>query len=359
MEPAEFVLIGGASWRAEFFLRVAQHLPGRFRCSGALVRDRAKAERFTATWGVPAYSTIDELLAATGKPVFAVVSVSRKAAPEVLADLSGRGIPCLCETPPAFDLPSLEQVNALTAREARIQVAEQYLFQPMHEARLAVVASGLLGNVSQAQVSISHGYHGISLIRHYLGIGYEPVKIRAMRFASTVVQGFDRTGPPREEQIVPKQQTLAWFDYGQKLGVFDFAAEQHRSYVRSLRLLVRGERGEINDMRVRHLHDFRTPLTFELERSDAGQDSNLEGYYHHGITGGGRWWYTNPFGTARLYDDELAVATCMAKMSAYSAGGPDFYPLAEASHDFYLSLMMDQAVASGQTVDAPPLPWAS
>jgi predicted dehydrogenase len=358
MEVAEFMVIGAAGWRAEFFLRVAQNLPARFRCIGGVVRDRTKAERFTATWGLPAYGTIDELLAAAGKPLFAVVSVNRNSAPIVMAELTERRIPCLCETPPAGDLAGLEQVNSLTVKGGRIQVAEQYIFQPMHVARLAVCASGMLGTVSQAQISFSHGYHNISLIRHYLGIGYEPVKISARRFTFPVVQGFDRVGPPKEEKIVQQPQTFALFDFGNKLGVFDFETNQHRSYVRSLRVLVRGDRGEINDTRVRHLNDFRTPMSFELERSDAGHDSNLEGYYHHGITGGGRWWYTNPFGDARLYDDELAVATCTEKMATYARGGPDFYPLAEGSHDQYLALMLEQAVTSGQTVEVVPQKWA-
>lgn len=47
---------------------------------------------------------------------------------------------------------------------------------------MAIVKAGLLGEVTQAQVSAAHGYHGISLIRRYLGIKYEPVKITARRF---------------------------------------------------------------------------------------------------------------------------------------------------------------------------------
>ena len=57
-----------------------------------------------------------------------------------------------------------------------MQVAEQYAFQPLHAARLAFIRAGKLGEISQVQVSVAHGYHGISLIRKFLGIGYENVK---------------------------------------------------------------------------------------------------------------------------------------------------------------------------------------
>jgi hypothetical protein len=59
-----------------------------------------------------------------------------------------------------------------------------------------------------------------------------------------------------------------------------------------------------------------------------------------------------------LADDEIAVATAMARMVDYARGGEDFYSLAQASHDQYLSLMMEQAVVRGETVEANAQAWA-
>ena len=83
-------------------------------------------------------------------------------------------------TPPAQTVEDLEELHELVASGAKIQVAEQYLFQPIHQARLAVIASGKLGTVSHAQVSAAHGFHGISLLRSYLGVGAENCSIRAL-----------------------------------------------------------------------------------------------------------------------------------------------------------------------------------
>jgi predicted dehydrogenase len=350
------VIVGGG-WRAAFFLLAARELPERFVVRGVCARDPAKRERLAATWGVPTFATVDELLGAT-RPLFAVVSLPCTVAMGVLEELTRRGLPALTETPPAADVDGLARVNELTGRGGRIQVAEQYIFQPFHSARIAVARSGLLGKISQAQVSFTQGYHGISLMRHFLGIGFEPVRITARRFESPVIKGPDRAGPPVVEKIIPIKQTIGWFDFGERLGVFDFATDQHRSYVRSDRVLLRGERGEINQKRVRHVLDFRTPMEFELDRLDTGLNGNMEGYYHKGIVGGGRWWYENPFAPARLADDEIAVATAMARMVDYARGGEDFYSLAQASHDQYLSLMMEQAVVRGETVEANAQAWA-
>ena len=153
-------------------------------------------------------------------------------------------------------------------------------------------------------------------------------------------------------------QTISEFDFGDRFGIFDFSDAQYFSWIRSPRLLVRGEHGEINNNEVRYLLDFKSPITLDLRRDDTGQNGNLEGFYHRGILAGAEWVYRNPFPRARLSDDEIAVATCLKKMAAYAGGGPDFYSLAEASQDHYLSLMMEQAAQTELPVTTVPQPWA-
>jgi predicted dehydrogenase len=218
-------------------------------------------------------------------------------------------------------------------------VAEQYQFQPLHAARLTLARSGLLGRVTQAQVSVAHGYHGLSLIRLFLDAGFESPTIRAREFVSPIVAGPDRAGPPAEERIVESKQVIAQLDFGDRLGVFDFTGDQYFSWFRSPRVLIRGERGEIKDTEVRYLKDFRTPVELELRRVNAGEGGNLEGYHHKGILAG--------------------VATCLQRMAEYVEGGPSFYGAPEASQDHYLNLLIAQAVASGAPVTAERQPWAN
>lgn len=268
-------------------------------------------------------------------------------------------MPVLTETPPAASLAELLALHELSKRGARIQVAEQYHLQPLHAARLTFIHSGKLGTVTQAQVSIAHSYHGMSLLRKALGITFEPVKITAHSFTAPLIVGPDRSGLPQQERTILSEQQIAYLDFGDKLGIFDFSDAQYRSWIRSPRLLVRGERGEINNDRVRYLVDYRTPVTLSFDRQDAGENGNLEGYYHKGILIGSEWIYKNPFIPARLSDDEIAVASCMIGMDAYVDGGPDMYSLAEASQDHYLGMMIEQAISSAQVVTTTRQPWAS
>ena len=64
-------------------------------------------------------------------------------------------MPVLAETPPAPDLKGLIQLSKDLPGNARVQVAEQYPFQPLHAARLALARSGKLGEITQAQISVA------------------------------------------------------------------------------------------------------------------------------------------------------------------------------------------------------------
>ncbi len=357
MNPIRFGIIGGG-WRSLFFLRVAQALPDRFAVAGMTVRDEAKGRELEATWGVKTYRTVDELLHINDLR-FVVVSVPRSIAPQIISTVAEHALPVLTETPPAADLAGLLALHELSRRGARIQVAEQYHLQPLHAARLAFVRSGKLGLVTQAQVSVAHGYHGVSLIRRFLGVSFEPASITAHRFISPLIAGPDRSGPPTQEHVVQSEQQIAYLNFGEKLGVFDFTSDQYRSWIRAPRLLVRGDRGEINATRVRYLQDYQTPLTLDFIRQDAGINGNLEGYYHKGILAGSQWLYQNPFVPARLSDDEIAVASCLAGMDAYVDGGPNMYSLAEAAQDHYISLLIEQAISSHAEIVTTLQPWAT
>ncbi len=354
MSTLRFAIIGGG-WRAAFFLRVAAALPDRFEVSGILTRSHHRRAELAAAFGVASSDTLDDLLGR--RPRFVVVSTPWETTPTLLRELTERGIPVLTETPPAPDIDGLRALQPLDAVGARIQVAEQYQFQPFHAARLSVAHSGRLGRISQAQVSAAHGYHGVDLIRRLLAFGREPLTIRAQRFVSPIVAGPDRSGPPAEERIAESEQVIAWLDAGDRLGVYDFTDDQYFSWVRSYRVLVRGERGEIHDRTVRRLVDYRTPVETELMRRDAGHDGNHEGFYLNGITLGDDWIYRNPFAPARLSDDEIAVASCLSGMADWLDGGPDVCSLADGAQDHYLGLLIDEAARSGKTVHASGHVW--
>lgn len=356
MATIDFGIIG-AGWRSEFYLRIMKAMPERFRITGMVVRNPEKRSRFAEVWAVPTFAALDEMLGRTA-PSFVVTSVSWAANPGFLEQLAERGMPVLSETPPAPDLDGLVAVNRLTDKGARIQVAEQYHAQPHHAALLALVRKGIFGRPVEAQVSVGHGYHGISLIRRLLDIGYGAPKVTGLQFTSPIVAGGTREGPPVKEAVRDSIQDFYFFDYGDRLGLLDFTGDQYFGWIRNTRILLRGDRGEIVTDRAYYLKDFRTPVECPLVRRTAGVGSNLEGNHLQGYVFGDEWVYRNPCAPARLADDEIAIATCLLRMDHYVRTGEEFYPLAEASQDHYLYLLGQQSIREGRPIQAERQPWA-
>jgi predicted dehydrogenase len=88
---------------------------------------------------------------------FVVTSVPWAASAPLILELASHDAAVLAETPPAEDLDALTKLWKELPANARVQVAEQYQFQPCHAARLALTRSGLLGEISEAQISVAHG----------------------------------------------------------------------------------------------------------------------------------------------------------------------------------------------------------
>ncbi len=355
MKPSLFGIVGGG-FRSRIFIEIARALPDRFRLVGMVVRNHEQAQELTKRFGVVTHCELPDLLEQE-HPDFMVLSVPSHAASGYLWRLAALNIPTLAETPPAPDLDGLLALQPLIEKHARIQVAEQYRYRPMMCARFNVIQSGRIGAVTETDVSISHGYHGINLVRTFLGVGFAPVQIRAMRFDTSLIQGPDRQGLPVSERLVSAARELAWLNFGEKLGVFDFTQNQHRSWIRKTRISIRGTRGEIQDDTVRYLTDHQHPVELPLMRVERGRDENVEGYFLSGITLGDTWVYQTPFPYARMNDEEIAVATVLTKMAEYAAGGPAFYDLRQACHDQYLALLLQQAIAQGDVVTSTMQPW--
>ncbi|WP_203568458.1 Gfo/Idh/MocA family protein [Aestuariimicrobium ganziense] len=346
----------GTGWRAEYFLRIASLLPERFTVAGILTRSEESAERAAARWAVPTTTDWDEFVG-QAEYDWVVVSVPWDAAPVLTRRFVERGTPVLCETPPAPDLDGLRQLWADLGPDAPVQVAEQYVHQPHHAARIAVARSGLLGRIGHATFSSAHGYHGVSLLRAALGVGFDPVSVTAMNFDDPVLKVRGRDDWPDEIESAVALRVIATLRWGDRIGIHDFNGEQYTSPIRRRHVHLTGERGELFDDEVVHVVGPGQVAHGRLHREQAGVDGDLEGHFLRSITLGERVVYRSEFGRARLNDDELAVARVMAGMDEFVRTGTPIYPLADACHDHYLNELMDRARKGGGKVVSEPQPW--
>jgi predicted dehydrogenase len=342
--------IVGTGWRAEYFWRLGGALDG-LDCAGVVSRARKDLP-------VPVYLSVDECLAAE-KPDFVVTAVPWAVTPSLVASLAERGVRVLAETPPAPDLEGLRALWAAVGASGLVQVAEQYTRMPAHAARLALVRSGALGTPTRADVSSTHQYHAVSLIRAMLGVGRGPVEVRAVRTVAPLADPLSRDGWADPVETRPATTTIATITFsGGGFGVYDFTDNQWHNQLLNRRLLVRGTTGELSGDEVVRLAGDRTIVRTPLVRRQTGYDLDLDGFDTDHITCGAEVLYRNPYQGMRWNDEEIAIATLLEDTAAWARGdGPPPYPLAEGIEDHRIALAVEESADKDTVARVATEPW--
>lgn len=348
----------GTGWRAEFFARIARTVPDRLRLSGVVTRTGTRAAEVRAAWNVPAFTSIDDLLGHE-RPDFVIVSVPWAASPAAIRALVDRGVPVLAETPPAPDVDGLRKLWSDVGSTGLVQVAEQYLLMPSHAARQAVLDRGTIGEPTSVQISSTHLYHAVSLIRAGVGIRFEPATVDARTFTAPLADPLSPAGWSGDDTPKPAGTTIATIDFGGRMGLYDFTDNQWWNPLRARRIVIRGSRGEIVDDTVTRLIDATTPVQSTLTRRQTGLDLNLEGLDLKHISFDGAVIYENPFRGSGMSDDDIAVAAIVSATGNWARDqAAEPYPLASACQDHLIGLAIEESARSGRTVTTQVEPWS-
>jgi len=348
----------GSGWRSEYFLRVAKFLPDLFKIDGVITRNLEKKAHFEKEFKVNVFTSFEDY-SAVCEPDFIVESVNKAVSADITKKILLAGIPVLMETPAGKDMDTMIELFEMVKSGHKIQIAEQYPFHPLHQARKKMIENGLLGEINHVHVSFSHGYHGVALIRQFLGLNFENVRIKASSFGVKIAAGVSRTGIPTSDTVSENIQTIATltFENGQT-AVYNFEMNQHRSWVRTPLIQIKGSHGEIFNEQVKYLKDYETPVELPIKRINLGENQNVEGFGLKGILVGDTWMYRNPFQDSRLVDDEIAVAQCLINMAHYVKTGEGFYSFAQGCQDMYLGMKIEEAVKNSEEVAILTMPWA-
>jgi predicted dehydrogenase len=354
------IAIIGAGWRAEFYIRIAQLMPERFEIIGVVARKEEVRSGLAQEFGVQTFSSIAELLSYK-KPDYAVSSVSWDSNPGVVEELVLAGVFVLCETPPAPTVEALNKLWSAVGSSGMVQVAEQYLNLPGHASRLAITRSGTIGETSSVEISSTHGYHAVSIMRGFLQSGFEPTTITTRQFEAPLVNPLSRDGWNNDMSPKNAKTTISLIDFGLgKSGIYNFVDNQWHNQLRHRRIVVRGSKGEIVDDAVIRLTDGPAITTSRIERYQLGYDLNLDGFDTEHLSFDGKVVFKNPFTGLRFMDEEIAIALQMVQMADWIAGNATPpYPLNEGCQDQLISLAMDESISSGQNVTTQKQIWAN
>jgi predicted dehydrogenase len=218
--PLRAAIIGTAKRSDYLYGPILKALPDEVELVAVWGRSSESARRLGESLSVPWYTDLDQLVRETA-PEIGVVSVAYSANGEAGLMAVEAGLHVLLETPIAHKLREADAIiEAAEARGLKIEVAEQFHRRPLEQIKLKLIASGLFGRVYTAFNDFAgHGYHGVSVMRSYLGFDAKPVQVVGRVQQYDLAAHWSRiagtTGPRTETQ----EHGLITFEGGQT-GVF-------------------------------------------------------------------------------------------------------------------------------------------
>ncbi|HRC74517.1 MAG TPA: Gfo/Idh/MocA family oxidoreductase [Kouleothrix sp.] len=364
-EPLRVALIGTARRSYGLYAPLLKALP-----DVALVavwgRSEESARRLGASLGVPAYTDLDRLIRETA-PQLGVVSVAYGANGQVGLMAVEHGLHVLLETPIAHDLGEADAIIAAAAqRGLAVEVAEQFHRRPLEQLKLKLIAAGLFGRVYTSFNDFAgHGYHGVSVMRSYLGFDARPVSVAGAVQRYPLAPYYSRLANNAEARDETQEHGIIRYDDG-RLGVFHWTNVGYDSplrWWRSSRFLAEKGMGvtvgvglDVEERLSLLAPGGEAPrfITVERrwERVDGGALAALIAHTGDADLPIVRW--DNPFvreapgSTPQWHDDEIGVAGClMSLVEAVRSQTPPSYGAAQARLDQALILALRQSAEQG------------
>ena len=360
MGKYHFIIIG-SGWRSLYYVRIAKAMPDILRLDAMYCRTQEKADKMAEEFSIHTTTSIEECVGY--KPDFAVVAVNKTSICDVSIEWMDRGITVLSETPAALDMDSLKKLYRYHMSDDKTDkkqvVAEQYREYPYNKARINLVNSGVLGDISCLNISIAHEYHGFSLIRAYLGIKPdENYTVSGKIYEFPTTQTLTRYDKFTDGRIAPKKRCVAVFEFESgKVAWYDFDSEQYRSPIRKNMIKVQGVRGELINNELYYLDENnvgrKETVVTDINKVMTGNGNpNLAQVNEiKKIAFGDKILYEPVWGLRGLSEDETAIATLMCKTAEYSRGQAlPPYSLENALADAYASILMERAIVTGEKV---------
>jgi len=219
-EPVRVAIVGTASRAGYMHGPILKALPDEVKLVSIWGRSTDSARRLGESLHVPWYTDLDQLIRETA-PQIGIVCVAYSANGQVGLMAVEHGLHVLLETPIAHELSEADAIIGAAARRGlKVEVSEQFHRRPLEQIKLHLIASGLFGQVYASFNDFAgHGYHGISVMRSYLGFDARPIQVmgavRKYDLRPHWSRLADKTGPRTETQ----EHGVVEFEGGQ-LGIF-------------------------------------------------------------------------------------------------------------------------------------------
>lgn len=285
-----------------------------------------------------------------------------------------QGLHVLLETPIAHKLSEADAIiAAAAARGLKIEVAEQFHRRPLEQIKLALLASGLFGRVHTAFNDFAgHGYHGVSVMRSYLGFEAKPVQVMGLVRDYPLTPHWSRLAGTRGARTETQEHGLIEFEGGQ-VGIFHWTNVGYDSALRwwrSSRFLAEKGMGltvgvglEVQEQLSLLAPGGEAPHVITLERRWERNDGGalVEMVAHTGDPAQPLVRWQNPFRPAKKghgvqwHDDEIGVAGCLLSLveAIRNDQEPSYGPQQARLDQEIIVALRQSSLAGGQPVALP------
>jgi predicted dehydrogenase len=365
-DPLRVAIIGTARRSDYLYGPIIKALPQEVELVGVWGRREEPAQHLGESLGAPWYTDLARLVRETA-PQLGIVSVAYAANGQVGLMAVEHGLHVLLETPIAHDLGEADAIIAAARqRGLKIEVAEQFHRRPLEQIKLALIASGLFGRVYTSFNDFAgHGYHGVSVMRSYLGFDATPTQVTGAVRAYALAPHWSRIHDTRDARTETQEHGLVDFADG-RLGIFHWTNVAYDSplrWWRSSRFLA--ERGmgvtvgvglDVEERLSLLAPGDEAPSFITVERRWERNDGGalVAMVAHTGDPAQPIVTWENPFRPVtqghgmQWHDDEIGVAGCLLSLvDAVRTGGEPTYGPYQARLDQEIILAIRRSSEEG------------
>ncbi len=231
MDKVKLALIGTGRRGSGTYAPIINLLKDDLEFIAVCDADAESVERVAAQYGIPAYTETEKMLEEARPEACAIViTPSNNHIPGLLC--SEHGVSYVTETPIDTDLEWADKmIESAKAHGTKIEVAENYYRVPTERIKRSLILEGVFGKILTAYNDFrGHGYHGVGLIRSYVGFENDAVRVKGFRRQFTVKEHVWRAGQsPRSNE--DWQHGVIEFEDG-AVGIFNFTGLSYGSPIR-------------------------------------------------------------------------------------------------------------------------------
>jgi predicted dehydrogenase len=360
-ERVRFVIIGAGKRSDYLYAPLLNLLKEDVEFVGVWGRSEERARQLGEKYHVPWFTNLDQMR--NELPVdAAIVSVANPANGEIGRNVIELELHALLETPLANRLDDADAIiSGARKSNLKVEVAEQYYRRPVECLKRKLIAADVFGRILVAYNDfMGHGYHGMSLIRSYIGLDEPVVSVTGTNSTFSVSPHYSWISHTTEKRDEEWQHATLRFANG-ALGFFNWSSIAYDSalrWQRSTRFFA--ERGMAwGDHLTNLTADGKDPQPIEIKRyfhNIGGMETLTELV---ALTSPEIVW-RNPFRAYYMDDEMIAVANCLRSLvEAIRKDKPPDYGAVQARLDQELTLAMNESANHSGAIIRLPLQQVS